>query len=99
MAESQKNLWAPWRMAYLDEMKTLREPGGCFLCRYAADPANDASNFVLNRSSNVLVLLNRYPYSNGHVMVAPCAHVARFDDVAEPVLLEMTQRIRETITT
>ena len=81
-------------MAYLAQMKTLREPAGCFLCRYVTEPARDARNFVLHRSPNVLVLLNRYPYSNGHVMVAPVAHVARFDDLSKSTMLEMFQCIQ-----
>lgn len=95
MSEHNRNLWAPWRMAYLEQMHEPGQPAGCFLCRYAAGPSGDAANFVLSRSPRVLVLLNRYPYSNGHVMVAPVAHAARLEELDDALLLEMAQRIRD----
>ncbi|MBI4614568.1 MAG: HIT domain-containing protein [Planctomycetes bacterium] len=70
-------LWAPWRMEFI--LKGREKD--CFLCRYLAeDPARDRENLVLWRGENVFVVLNRYPYSNGHLMVVPNRHTA---DLAE----------------
>lgn len=95
MPEANRNLWAPWRMEYLKQSARPSRKPDCFLCDYAAHPARDARNFVLQRSRDVLVLLNRYPYSNGHVMVAPLAHAAALDTLPDAVLLEMSQRIAD----
>ena len=75
---SHQNLWAPWRMAYLrglerqaDELRDGPEAaGGSFLAAYWQHPERDAENHVLHRDELGMILLNRYPYANGHLMVA-----------------------------
>jgi ATP adenylyltransferase len=66
-----RQLWAPWRMAYVGGREQSDE--GCFLCR-AADPAQ-ASPYLVERSATTVTVLNRYPYSSGHLMVAPRRHI------------------------
>lgn len=80
MAEFHANLWAPWRMDYI---RSLGEdaPGGCFLCGHAVDPAADESNNVVHRSGGLFVVMNRFPYSNGHLLVAPVGHKAALGDL------------------
>lgn len=94
MPEQNPNLWAPWRMQYIEQLSG-NEPGGCFLCRYAASAADDVANHVLRRSEYSLTLLNRFPYTTGHLLVAPTAHVASFESLPESVLLELTLRVRD----
>lgn len=101
MAEFSGNIWAPWRMAYIRGMTPGAQPDtetpGCFLCRYAAQPDRDAANLVLWRSPRTLVLLNRYPYTNGHVMIAPVDHQPDMGALPEAVLFELAQRIRDAL--
>jgi ATP adenylyltransferase len=68
-------LWAPWRLEYVS---TATEQKGCIFC-LAAAAASDES-LVVHRGETALVLLNRFPYSSGHLMVAPIRHVG---DLAE----------------
>lgn len=98
---AQEQIWAPWRLSYIVTTKEHR-PEGCFLCRYAADPAADAENLVIARGPRTLTLLNRYPYNNGHLLVAPLAHKANLEDLDDEELLEgmralqdMTRLIRQ----
>src|SRR6266702_4678659 len=83
MIQPMQHLWAPWR-------------SGCFFCEAAsADPSDDATHLVLVRGQHTLVILNRYPYNNGHLMIAPNAHLADLEDLpAETAndLMAMTQR-------
>lgn len=82
-------LWAPWRMAYItsDKKEETRSvvvaEGGdpnCFVCQAAADSAeNDLERLVVGRGQKTITLLNRYPYNNGHLLIAPKRHVARLD--------------------
>ncbi len=85
-------LWAPWRMAYIAAADDKKEsapkplpilPGGdpgCFVCQAVADdPAQDGERLVIGRTENTITLLNRFPYNNGHLLVAPKRHVARLD--------------------
>jgi ATP adenylyltransferase len=67
------------------------QPGGCFLCRYAAEPQNDAANLVVARGKRTLTVLNRFPYNNGHLLVAPLAHKAGLPELDDEELLECQQ--------
>lgn len=75
---SYENLWAPWRIQYLKSLDDSdRSPPDCFLCRYWSHPEHDAENLVLWRTENAMVLFNRFPYSAGHLLIAPAAHVGQ----------------------
>ncbi len=95
MAEFNENLWAPWRMEYIRGSAESLADQECFLCEYGRHPENDAANLVLWRSGSCLALLNRYPYSNGHLMVAPFVHAAGLSDVDDAVLCDMMRNTRD----
>ena len=67
-------LFTPWRYAYIAGTRE-ESAGGCFLCEAAAEP-NEAQRLVVHVAAHHVVLLNRHPYSNGHLLVAPREHVA-----------------------
>ena len=77
------NLWAPWRMKYILGDKD----DGCFLCEKVTED-NDNENFILERGTDTFVILNIYPYNNGHLMIVPYKHVADLDELNEKELLE-----------
>lgn len=99
VGEFHDNLWAPWRMAYIRSLSddASAEPGGCFLCRYAADASADAANHVIWRTEHSLVLLNRFPYTNGHLLLAPRAHKAAPGDLSEAESLDLLRLIPEAL--
>src|SRR5215469_6871825 len=68
-------LWAPWRMTYIDAARG--EPEACIFCERPLH-ADARDNLVLHADARVSVMLNRYPYNSGHLMVAPRKHVADF---------------------
>ncbi|NLX12065.1 MAG: HIT domain-containing protein [Phycisphaerales bacterium] len=97
MGECSKNLWASWRSEYIH---SLGEPadgqaGGCFLCRYAGQPEQDALHHVLWRGLRCLTMFNRFPYNNGHLLVAPLDHLAGLDELDEPTLDELIRTVRD----
>jgi ATP adenylyltransferase len=69
-------LWAPWRLEYI---QTADEQDGCVFCR--ARDLDDEAGLVVRRGERAFVLLNRYPYASGHVMVAPYRHVGDFREL------------------
>lgn len=71
---SKNRLWAPWRMPYVG---AVTEPAGCLFCR-VAESAADRRDLVLVRRPHALMMLNRFPYNPGHLMVAVVRHVATF---------------------
>lgn len=89
----QENLWAPWRIKYI---QGLSKPGSCFICDYLKTPDSDRDNFVLWRTEKSVVVLNRFPYNNGHLLIAPIRHIADLEGADEAELLEITKLIRET---
>jgi len=68
-------IWAPWRAQYIQKPpdSVVRGGAGCFLCRGLTSTA-DRENLVVERSSHSMVVLNRFPYNNGHLLVAPRVH-------------------------
>jgi ATP adenylyltransferase len=73
-----ETLWAPWRMEFILSGK---EPG-CVFCKAAAAPeAERAGRLVLARREHAFVIMNRYPYTHGHLMVVPHRHVSRLEDL------------------
>ena len=70
-------LWAPWRMEYLMSNKS----DGCIFCDKPS-AGDDAANHIVFRTPLSFVMLNAYPYNNGHLMIAPSRHVAAFSDLS-----------------
>lgn len=98
MPEQNRNLWAPWRMEYLRSLgETTGDDGACFLCAYSAAPDQDDSNHVIWRTPHSMVLMNRYPYTNGHLLVAPRRHVASLSELNEAELDEWLRLTRDAI--
>jgi ATP adenylyltransferase len=79
-----KHLWSPWRLEYLMEPKAE----DCIFC-HAAESGDDRGNLVLLRGERVFLILNRFPYNNGHFMVVPYSHVPSLEDLDESILTEM----------
>lgn len=91
--ERSRNIWAPWRIEYINELSD--EGNGCFLCRYRDQADKDAENLVLWRGQRCLAVLNRFPYTGGHSMVAPLAHVGSLEDLDPATMLEMMCMLRD----
>jgi ATP adenylyltransferase len=97
MAEFSKNIWAPWRMEYIGSIEE-KNAGGCFLCRYWTEPDHDAANLVLWRAQDCMVLFNRFPYTSGHLLIAPSLHVGNFEDLPCDLLNRMMQLTQDAVT-
>lgn len=93
MGETHTSIWAPWRIGFLVGPK----PPGCFLCEAATGPAHDEENFVLDRGEHAFVIMNRYPYTNGHLLIAPMAHQGDYVGLDDATALEIAQLTRRWI--
>ncbi|MFO8008773.1 MAG: HIT domain-containing protein [Candidatus Brocadiia bacterium] len=78
-------LWAPWRIDYVSQPD--KQEDGCFLCR-AVQAESDRDCYVLWRTSHTVTVMNRWPYNNGHLLVAPRAHKGDLDDLSAAELRE-----------
>ena len=88
---AQRPLWAPWRMEYIEGPSD----SGCIFCE-SDPPKGDPARLILHRGQHVFVLLNRYPYSPGHVMVSPYAHAADLEALSRDCRDELMQRISDS---
>ena len=85
-------LWTPWRFKYITEAGKQPE---CFLCTAPAEK-EDAEKLIVLRGAKNFVILNRYPYTSGHAMIVPYAHVADLQGCDAETLTEMMQLARRT---
>jgi ATP adenylyltransferase len=79
-----RQLWAPWRLEYI---ASADEQDGCLFC--TAPGGRDEDTLVVHRGTSAFVLLNKYPYASGHVMVAPYRHVGDFAELEDEEALEI----------
>ncbi len=84
-------LWTPWRFNYVTKAGA---PVGCVFCGASA-ATDDREALIVHRAAYNFVILNRFPYTNGHVMVVPYLHVSTLQDLPEPALLEMIRLAQE----
>lgn len=85
-----ERLWAPWRAVYIG--KSHGE--ACIFCE-KLNSAGDEANYLLWRGERVFVLLNLYPYNNGHLLVAPKRHVGDIADLTAEEILELGETTRQ----
>ena len=90
-----EQLWAPWRLPYIVNTKDDNVEG-CFLCRYR-ESDEDAANFVVVRGQHCLVVLNRFPYNNGHLLVAPLEHKAEIQELSDDEHLDCMRELTRMI--
>ncbi|GIL19772.1 MAG: HIT domain-containing protein [Candidatus Jettenia sp.] len=91
-----KNIWAPWRIAYIQESS---QENGCFLCNAFQDN-QDKKHLVIYRGKECFCILNRYPYNSGHLMITPNKHKADISDLTDEEMLEimkLTRDMKETL--
>jgi ATP adenylyltransferase len=80
-------IWAPWRLAYVkDASKDIEEE--CIFCAKPAED-DDEANLIVHRGESCFVLLNLFPYTNGHLMVAPFEHIGRLQELPPETVTEI----------
>ena len=102
MGNDKKNsfahVWAPWRMEYI-RIPEEDKPKGCIFCNKPKDN-KDKEDLILYRGKHVFVIMNRYPYSNGHLMVVPYRHISDYSILTKEELYEIsdvTQMVIEVL--
>lgn len=88
-----KVLWAPWRMRYI---LSDNEDDNCIFCP-GESRDEDESRLILYVSSLTMVIMNRFPYNNGHLLVAPTRHVSGLETLSDKATLELLKMVRRSI--
>ena len=89
-----KPLWAPWRLEYIAQAD---EQPGCVFCDEAAGAIAANASLLVFTGRTAIALLNKYPYSSGHLMVAPRRHVGALSELAEDEVVELHRLAVEAI--
>jgi ATP adenylyltransferase len=86
-----EKLWAPWRVEY------IRNPGtGCFFCK-SLKAKDDKEVLILDRSQRSFIIMNRYPYNNGHLMIAPVRHVGLLEYLDDEEILDIHRMLTRAL--
>lgn len=85
MHPPKNRLWAPWRLQYI---KNAHKEKGCFLCRYTSQ-RKDRRNLVVGRTKHSLSVINRFPYNNGHLLIAPKRHIPDMESLSQDEILDL----------
>jgi ATP adenylyltransferase len=85
-------LWTPWRYQYLT---SLHKPSTCIFCAMAQAPDHDEETLVVFRGAHNFIVLNRFPYTSGHLMVVPYQHASDLAGIAEAAAMELMALTRE----
>ncbi len=80
-------IWAPWRLAYVKDASKDNEEECIFCAKPAAD--DDEANLIVHRGESCFVILNLFPYTNGHLMIAPYEHIGDLQEIPAETLAEM----------
>ncbi|MCP4589743.1 MAG: HIT domain-containing protein [bacterium] len=97
MADVNRNLWAPWRMEFIRGLGEEQAERGCFLCDYWTHPERDAEHHVVWRTASAFVVMNRFPYTNGHLLIAPASHQGDYEHLSETELLDLQRLTRDAV--
>jgi len=88
-------LWAPWRLQYIVQARDSQDRG-CFICAAIAG-SDDRANLVVFRSRLAVVMLNKYPYNNGHLLVAPQAHKGDPTELTDEEVLDVMRALHRML--
>jgi ATP adenylyltransferase len=82
-----QRIWAPWRLEYVKDASKDNELE-CIFCA-ALEAGDDEASLIVRRGERCFVILNKFPYTNGHLMVAPYAHIAELQGLDDETMAEM----------
>ncbi len=85
-------IWAPWRIGYINKIEKRK----CFLC-YGYKSKKDKENFVVYRGDVSFIIMNIFPYNNGHLMVAPKRHIKDITSINQKEEIEIMQLIKKSV--
>ncbi len=91
-----EQLWAPWRHTYIAAAKPPTASDPCFICQGLAGQ-DDRASLIVQRTPLSVVLLNRFPYNNGHLLVAPRSHKGQLDQLDAAELLQTMQTVQQMV--
>ncbi len=85
-------LWAPWRSSYVENVDNIE---GCFLCNAVRQPPDKWKEvLLLYKGRRSFIILNKYPYNSGHLMIVPLEHTSEYESLDDETVLEMNELLK-----
>lgn len=91
-----ERLWSPWRHDYITNISSGQPVNACLFCEAQKHPADDAKNLIVQRGLHNFVILNKYPYISGHLMIAPYSHIGQLASAPKDVTDEMMDLVKRS---
>jgi len=94
-----KTLWSPWRSQYIDTFseESSKANGNCFICSAVNNTANDKEGLIVARFEKVVVMMNKFPYNSGHLLVAPNRHTGDILELTVEELCEINVACQKSV--
>lgn len=92
-----EKLWSPWRSQYIESFKEKNEKCNCIFCSAKEDDINDKNSLVVLKGIYTFIVLNLYPYNNGHLMVVPYKHINTLADLNDEEKIEIFNNIELSV--
>ena len=93
-----ERVWSPWRSEYIKTFNDPKNENECFICNAIHSSNKDKELLIVTRREKCIVIMNKYPYNSGHVMVCPLRHISEFEDFEDSEIQNIMNTIQETIT-
>jgi ATP adenylyltransferase len=93
-----KQLWAPWRIRYIEQDYNIKSKGKankCFLC--VTDSKSDNKDFIIYRGKYSFIIMNHYPYNAGHLLIAPYRHIGQVEKITQNEVSEIFLLVQKSI--
>lgn len=91
-----ERLWSPWRLEYITNTSPGQPQNSCIFCAAQKNPAHDAQSLIVHRGLHNFVILNKYPYTSGHLMIAPNSHLGHLSAAPKEVTDEMMDLLKRS---
>jgi len=90
LGEKVEKMWSPWRSNYIDSFKDSNKESGCVFCSAHAENVDDEKSLLIHKGEVSFVMMNLYPYNNGHLMFIPYRHISDYNELTAEELAEIT---------
>ena len=91
-----ERLWSPWRLEYITNTGPGQSQNACIFCEAQKNPTHDAESLIVHRGLHNFVILNKYPYTSGHLMIAPNSHLGQLSAAPKEVTDEMMDLVKRS---
>lgn len=92
-----EKLWSPWRSQYIESFKEKKAPAGCIFCGAKDEDMNAPDSLVVVKNKLTMIVMNLYPYNNGHLMIVPYRHISEFDNLTAEERIEIFSEVERSI--